>query len=226
MRAHRALAAIGVLLAAGCSSSPVGKAAVDPATAGAARSSPSTVPPSASSPSTATGETGSDPVQPARRARTAPAAERPVRIVLPSGRPVPVAAVGTTPRGLLDVPADVDVAGWWRGGARLGDPFGSILVAAHVDSRTQGLGPFAELLDVAPGARVDLRSGGLRQRFRVRSRQLVPQGSLADDSWIFDVAGASRLTLVTCAPPYVAARGGYQNLAVLTADPVGTPERT
>ena len=222
MRAYRAIAATGLLLAAGCSTTPVGdQAAVDPATPGAARSSPS-----APSPSAATGEAGADPVEPARRARTAPAAERPVRIVLPSGRPVPVAAVGTTPRGLLDVPADVDVAGWWRGGARLGDPFGSILVAAHVDSRTQGLGPFAELLEVAPGSRVDLWSDGLRQRFRVRSRQLVPQGSLVDDSWIFDVAGASRLTLVTCAPPYDAARGGYQNLAVLTADPVGTPERT
>ena len=222
MRAYRALAATVVLLAAGCSSTPVGdQAAVDPVTPGAARSSPS-----GTSASGTTREAGADPVEPARRARTAPAAERPARIVLPSGRPVPVVAVGTTPRGLLDVPADVDIAGWWRGGARLGDPFGSILVAAHVDSRTQGLGPFAELLDVAPGARVDLRSGGLRQRFRVRSRQLVPQGSLADDSWIFDVAGASRLTLVTCAPPYVAARGGYQNLAVLTADPVGTPERT
>ena len=217
MRAYRALAATGVLLAAGCSSTPVGdQAAVDPGTPGAGRSSSSAP----------MGEVEPEPVEPARRARTAPAAERPVRILLPSGRAVPVAAVGTTPRGLLDVPADVDVAGWWRGGARLGDPFGSILVAAHVDSRTQGLGPFAELLEVAPGARVDLRSDGLRQRFRVRSRQLVPQGSLVDDSWIFDVDGASRLTLVTCAPPYDAARGGYQNLAVLTADPVGTPERT
>ncbi len=36
------------------------------------------------------------------------------------------------------------------GGAarRLGDPFGSTLVAAHIDSKTQGLGPYAELLSV------------------------------------------------------------------------------
>ena len=37
--------------------------------------------------------------------------------------------------------------------------------------------------------------------------------------------GERRLTLVTCAPPYVASRGGYQNLAVVTAVPVSPAER-
>lgn len=145
--------------------------------------------------------------------------------MLPSGRTVAVSAVGTTPAGLLDVPEDIDVAGWWRGGARLGDPFGSILLAAHVDSRTQGLGPFAELLTVDPGARVRLASSGLHQTFTVRSRRLVPQGSLVDDSWIFAPTGDGRLTLVTCAPPYDASRGGYQNLVVITAVPVSPVSR-
>ena len=121
---------------------------------------------------------------------------------------------------------DVDIAGWWRGGSRLGDPFGSILVAAHVDSRTEGLGPFAELLTVARGARVRLEAAGLGQDFEVRARRLVPQGGLADDAWIYDAAERPRLTLVTCAPPYDASRGGYQNLAVVTALPVGPPEAT
>ncbi len=116
------------------------------------------------------------------------------------------------------------MAGWWRGGSRLGDPFGSVLVAAHVDSRTQGLGPFAELLTVRAGTRVRLESAGLRQAFEVTSRRLVPQGSLVDDSWIFEASGDLRLTLVTCAPPYDASRGGYQNLAVVTATVLGPAE--
>ena len=102
------------------------------------------------------------------------------------GRRVPVRAVGTTEAGLLDVPDDIDRAGWWRGGARLGDPFGATLVAAHVDSRTQGLGPFAELLTVATGARIRLDSAHLTQTFEVRSRQLVAQGSLDRETWLFD----------------------------------------
>lgn len=164
------------------------------------------------------------PVAPARRARTVLAPEAPRLVTLPSGRAVAVAPAGTRRSGLLDVPDDIGVAGWWEGGSRLGDPFGSILVAAHVDSRTQGLGPFAELLTVARGARVSVRSAGLTQDFVVRSRRLVAQGGLADDAWIHEVSGASRLTLVTCAPPYDASRGGYQNLAVVTAVPLGPPE--
>lgn len=135
-----------------------------------------------------------------------------------------VTAAGTTGSGVLDVPDDVDVAGWWRGGSRLGDPFGSILVAAHVDSDTEGLGPFAELLTVREGAHVSLEAGGLRQDFRIGSRRLVPQDSLADDGLIFDASGDLRLTLVTCAPPYDATRGGYLNLAVITAVPLSPPE--
>lgn len=173
---------------------------------------------------TSTGPARPPPVAPARRAPSAAQAQPPRSLGLPSGRTVAILAVGTTEAGLLDVPADVAVAGWWEGGARLGDPFGSVLVAAHVDSRTQGLGPFAELLEVDRGARLVLESAGLRQTYDVRSRRLVPQGSLVDDSWLFDASGTARLTLVTCAPPYVPSRGGYQNLAVVTAVPLGPPE--
>ncbi len=205
------MAATMLAVVAGCADAPT-----DPSGTGAA-AEPAPVEDS-------TGVATPTPVAPARRARSVAQAQPPRSLLLPSGRTVAIDAVGTTPDGLLDVPPDVAVAGWWDGGARLGDPFGSVLVAAHVDSRTQGLGPFAELLEVDPGARLRLESAGLRQSFEVRSRRLVPQGSLVDDSWLFDASGPVRLTLVTCAPPYVASRGGYQNLAVVTAVPLGRPE--
>jgi hypothetical protein len=164
-------------------------------------------------------------IREARRAPSVVVAEEPGLIRLPSGAVVRVRAVGTTAGGLLAVPDDIDSAGWWRGGSRLGDPFGSTLIAAHIDSTTQGLGPFAELLETAPGALITLSSASWRQEFAVASRRLVAQGSLSDDSWIYDVSGLRRLTLVTCAPPFVAAAGGYQNLAVIVAYPTGRPER-
>jgi len=145
--------------------------------------------------------------------------------VLPNGTVIPVRAVDSRPDGTLDVPGDIRVAGWWRGGSRLGDPFGSTLVAAHVDSRAQGLGPFASLLSVRPGQTVVLASAHLRQSFEVTSLRLVPQGSLAHRRWIYTPRGRRRLTLVTCAGPYVAQRGGYQNLAVITATPTSAPVR-
>ena len=107
----------------------------------------------------------------------------------------------------------------------MGDPFGSMLVAAHIDSTTQGLGPFAQLLAVRSGQRVRVTSRHLHQDFDIRSRRLVPQGSLAHYRWLFAPTGESRLTLVTCAPPYDRSRGGYQNLAVITAVPVTDPVR-
>ena len=111
------------------------------------------------------------------------------------------------------------------GGAvrRLGDPFGSTLVAAHIDSKTQGLGPYAELLSVRAGARIVVRSAHLRQVFRVTSLRLTPRAELAGDSEIFAVSGPRRLTMVTCAGPYDADRGGYQNLAIVTALPATGP---
>jgi Sortase domain len=150
-------------------------------------------------------------------------AQQPRSVRLPDGVVVPIRAVSTRRDGLLDVPRDIRTAGWWRGGSRLGDPWGSTLVAAHVDSRTQGLGPYAALLDVRRQDRFVLTSDTLRQTFRATSLRLVPQGPLTGKRWLSSPSGARRLVLVTCAPPYVPARGGYQNLAVVTAIPVSAP---
>ncbi len=218
MRPRRALVVVVVALVLPTVSACTSSSTVDGTTAVEGPADPT------SRPETPTST--ASPVVPARRAPSVVVAQAPRRATLPSGRAVSIRAVGTTTAGLLDVPGDIGIAGWWRGGARLGDPFGSIVVAAHVDSRTQGLGPFAELLTIEPGTRILLESDGLRQAFVARSRRLVAQGSLVDDSWIFTSSGHARLTLVTCAPPYDASRGGYQNLAVVTALPVGDPEAT
>ena len=158
--------------------------------------------------------------EPAHRAG-APRPEPPVALRLPSGTAVRVRPATTLRSGRLDVPDDIDEAGWWRGGARIGDPFGSILVAGHVDAADQGLGAFAELLGVRAGTAVRVRSRHLEQTFRVRSLRLVPRDRVRDTVAVSSVRGPRRLTLVTCAPPYLPAEGGYQNLAVVTAVPTG-----
>jgi hypothetical protein len=153
------------------------------------------------------------------------APEAPLAARLPNGRVVRIEPVSTLPDGTLDVPEDITTSGWWSGGARVGDPFGSILVAAHIDSKTQGLGPYAALLTARVDQRVQVTTRHLRQDFTIRSRRLVPQGSLVEERWLFSPSGDARLTLVTCAPPYDVDRGGYQNLAVVTAVPVTDPVR-
>lgn len=162
------------------------------------------------------------PVVPAQRVGGV-VPEPPVSLTLPDGTVVRVRSVSTTSNGVLDVPEEIDDAGWWRGGSKIGDPFGSTLVAAHVDSLTEGLGPFAELLSVRPGQQVVVRTRTLQQTFEVRSRRLRPRGAISGASALHSPAGVRRLTLVTCASPYVPELGGYQNLAVVVADPVGEP---
>lgn len=159
----------------------------------------------------------------ARRAPSVVVPERPTRIRLPDGAVLPVDVASTRADGVLDVPAGVDTAGWWGGGSRIGDPFGAIVVAAHVDSTSQGLGPYAQLLQVDRGAPVGLRSAGLTQKFVIRSRTLIPRRSLPNRDDVLAATGGPRLVLITCAGPYDADKGGYQNLAVVTAVPVGAP---
>jgi hypothetical protein len=157
-------------------------------------------------------------VVPARRTG-ALTPERPTSSRLPDGTVVPIRPAGTAGDGSLAVPVDIRVAGWWRGGSRLGDPFGATLVAAHVDSFTQGLGPYASLLSARAGQQIVLSSAHLTQTFSVVSLRLVPRATLPQQHRLFSPRGHRRLVLVTCAGPYDAARGGYQNLAVVTASP-------
>ena len=158
------------------------------------------------------------PVVPARRTGAA-RPERPTTSRLPNGTVVPIRPAGTGGNGSLAVPDDIRSAGWWRGGSRLGDPFGATLLAAHVDSFAQGLGPYASLLSVRPGQQIVVASAHLTQTFAVVSLRLVPRRSLPQHGSLFSARGDRRLVLVTCAGPYDADRGGYQNLAVISAVP-------
>jgi hypothetical protein len=151
---------------------------------------------------------------------------RPPRLIrLPIGRWIQLHPVATTSNGVLDVPGDVDVAGWWEGGSRLGDPSGSMLVAAHIDARRQGPGPFASLLTARPGERIRVRGGGLGQTYEVGTLRLRPQGTIAPTSWLHSPRGPARLTLVTSAGPSSPDLGGYQDLAVIVAFPIGEVRR-
>jgi sortase (surface protein transpeptidase) len=134
---------------------------------------------------------------------------------------VPIDAAATARDGELVMPLDINRAGWWDGSSMLGDPFGSIVIAAHVDSFTQGLGRFVELLSMRPGDRVTVSSAGLTQDFTVVSARLVPKSDLSTGSSIYSVRGAPRLVLITCGGTYDANAGGYQNNMVVQAVPTG-----
>lgn len=144
---------------------------------------------------------------------------QPTAIRLPDGAELEVRRATTDATGELIVPDDVELAGWWDGGARVGDPFGTMVIAAHVDSEIQGLGPFATLLSASEGDAVQALAEKVDQTYIVSSVTRIPRESLTDRADLFSSSGPHRLVLLTCAGDFVEDEGGYQDLAVVVAEP-------
>ncbi|TCM48926.1 sortase family protein [Kribbella sp. VKM Ac-2568] len=144
----------------------------------------------------------------------------PTEVVLPGGSHAPVLPASTVD-GQLVVPERVRRVGWWDGGAEAGDPFGSVVLAGHVDSATDGIGYFARLLKVKADEVVVLRGDGHSASYKVNSVVSVPKNALATESGAFDQTGDHRLVLITCTGAYDRARGGYEQNLVVSAEPMG-----
>ena len=143
----------------------------------------------------------------------------PERIDLPGGAytaVVPVATVGNE----LVVPEDPTKVGWWDGSSYVGDPYGSTVIAGHVDAFDRGLGFFFRLWKIKVGERVVLSAGDVRQAYKITTVREVPRTDLVDDAEAFDIAGPPRLVLITCAGEFRPARGGYSRNLIVVARPV------
>ena len=144
----------------------------------------------------------------------------PEKLTLQGGASAPVKPA-TTVGGELQVPTDVSHVGWWDGSASAGDPFGSTVIAGHLDSATGGIGFFAKLLRINVGTKVTLEGSDHRMTYRVVAVQTVAKEALASDSRAFDQTGAHRLVLITCTGTYRPDRGGYDRNLVVIARPIG-----
>lgn len=145
---------------------------------------------------------------------------RPTSLRLPSGAVVPVDPAGVDRAGVLAVPSDPSRVGWWTGGAMSGEPFGSVVVAGHVDSSTAGLGVMVEMLDVDIGARVVLRNGRQEQQYRIVSRTEVPRARLTAEADPFRQDVEHRLVLITCGGDFDEASRSYTHNVVVVAAPL------
>lgn len=131
----------------------------------------------------------------------------------------PVVPVGVDDRGDLAIPEDVGTVGWYRFGPQPGEAAGSVVLAGHVDSATQGVGQLRALWTATPGmlVRVDLTDGG-PVLYRVVSREIFVKGRVPLES-LFATSGAARLTLITCGGPFDETTRSYEDNVVVTAVP-------
>lgn len=166
---------------------------------------------------------GQSSVAPARQGRPA-ASQRiefiPERLTLP-GHATAGVLPAVTVDGVLRVPEDVEHVGWWDGSARVGEPFGSTVIAGHVDSATEGIGFFARLLKIKAGDTITLRADSHQLKYRVTSVRTVAKKALATDSQAFRQTGRHRLVLITCTGNFHRDRGGYDSNLVVIGKPLG-----
>jgi LPXTG-site transpeptidase (sortase) family protein len=144
----------------------------------------------------------------------------PTEVVLPGHASAAVLPAQTVD-GVLRVPENVRHVGWWDGSAYAGDPFGSVVIAGHIDSATEGLGFFARLRGTRKGEVITVRAAGHQLRYRVTGIRTVAKKALASDSAAFDQTGDPRLVLITCGGAFHRDQGGYDSNLLVIGTPIG-----
>jgi len=115
-------------------------------------------------------------------------------VVLPATATPPVLGSGT-----LAVPDDPRRVGWWIGGARPGDPTGTVTIAGHVDDRARP-GALFRLAELPIGAMVYVDGETRRFSYRVAARRVYRKQRLPAE--VFDRGVPHRLVLITCGGPF------------------------
>lgn len=170
--------------------------------------------PSAAAPPTASGAVRSRPAIPP----PGPVAgSEPTTVTIPRlGVRMPVRPQGVDGEGLMALPDTAFAVGWYRFGSRPSDRVGATVLAGHVDTEDEGVGPLARLGELRPGDRIEVRTGRGRVPYAVTSVDRVAK-SVLDLPAVFSRTGRPRLHLVTCGGAYLPDQGGYQDNVVVSA---------
>jgi hypothetical protein len=141
----------------------------------------------------------------------------PVRLDIPRiGVASSFERLGLAPDGVLEVPADPAVAGWYAGAPAPG-ALGPAVVVGHVTwDRTPGV--FYRLAELRPGDRVTVRRADRRIAvFAVRGVQAFAKDRFPTGA-VYGPIDHAGLRLVTCAGPYDAQSGRFAGNLVVFAD--------
>lgn len=148
---------------------------------------------------------------------------KPVRLAVPSlGIRAPIVPIEVTPDGTLPPPEDGAVVGWWQRSAKPGATKGQTVVTGHTLSA--GDGALDPLLDVKPGATIDLRTKRGAMRYRVQRVRVWSYAEVAERAahLFAQDRQRGRLVLVTCTDFDGSV---YRSNVVVFARPLGRPAR-
>ena len=144
----------------------------------------------------------------------------PVSVRVPAlGVDAPITNVGVDPGngGVMSVPSDGGLIGWYEHGPSPGET-GSAVLAGHVDFGGRP-GVFFELRRIEPGAEIFVRGAdGAERRFVVQGRQEIAKPDLPVSA-LFTRTGPPALVLVTCGGSFDPATHSYTANIVVYAVP-------
>jgi hypothetical protein len=123
--------------------------------------------------------------------------------------------LGLQSDGSVQVPPRTDVAGWYSGGARPGQP-GPAVILGHVDSK-DGPGIFIDLHAVKAGTEIKIdRADGSSVTFTVTKVQKVAKTRFPTDL-VYAPTLDPTLRLVTCGGSFDRAKGSYRDNVIAFA---------
>lgn len=130
----------------------------------------------------------------------------------------PVVPVALEDDGSMEIPADVNVVGWYEPGVRPGED-GTAVLSGHVDSRSQGPGVLYDLRRVDVGDTiVTTGADGAARSWQVVARARYGKAELPI-SEVFVRTGPPRLAVITCGGEFDPATRSYSDNVVVIAEP-------
>ena len=153
-------------------------------------------------------------LRPAARPKPAPARFTAGRV----GIDLPVRGYGVDDNGLMRLPETVNEVAWYQFSAPPGQTRGTTVLAAHVDTVADGLGPFANLRDLRRGHELTVTdAAGKLRRYTVTAVEKVDKSEVPLDR-VFRRDGDPELKVITCGGSFDR-RDGYSDNVIVTARP-------
>jgi sortase family protein len=159
---------------------------------------------------------GPNPADSFRSVRTYAQVAPPVRIRIPAMHvDSKLIDLGLQSDGSVQVPPRTDIAGWYDGGPRPGEP-GPAVILGHVDSK-DGPGVFIDLHAVKAGTEIHVdRADGSSVTFTVTKVQKVLKTKFPTDL-VYAPTLDPTLRLVTCGGSFDRAKGSYRDNVIAFA---------
>lgn len=146
----------------------------------------------------------------------------PARIRYPAIKADMIATeVGVAEGGLMEIPEDAGIAGWYRYSAAPAEESGSTIIAAHAGSLSTPRGPLYDLRVSRVGQSIEIiDTKGAVTLWKVATVEQIHKETL-DLTPYFSQTGVRKLVLFTCGGRWDSSRQSYDDNIIVTAVPAG-----